>query len=163
MNAPKKIKFIQPVKKEEIAKYYTFADAILGEFKTGHTNSIEREAALCKKAVLCFNDINQKSFLDGNEVETPFLPKSQDPKIIAELIDKIVLSSEFRENLADLEFNFMKKLCEPNKAVVEWENVFQTTYKKFQTIEKKSSLFHIKMKKLFFDVGMMFSKKNIEN
>lgn len=163
LNAPKKIKFIQPIKKEEISKYYTFADAVLGEFKTGHTNSVEREAALCKKAVLCYNDIDQKSFLDGNEVETPFLPKSQDPEIIAELIDKIVSSSEFRENLAELEFNFMKKLCDPNKAVLEWENVFQTAYKKFQSIDKKSSFFNKKMKKLFFNVGIMFSQKNIES
>jgi hypothetical protein len=156
-NIPEKIKLIPPVKKENITKYYTLADAVLGELKTGHTNSIEREASLCKKAVLCFNDINQKTLLNGNEIETPFLPKSQEPKIIAELIDKIVTLTKFREDLAKKEYDFMKELCDPYNAANEWDNIFHITYEKYKKIDKNTSYLGKKMKKIFFYLITKFS------
>mgnify|MGYP000358971815 FL=1 len=84
------VTLIDKIPHSEIGKYYSFVDAVLGEMMTGHTNSIEREAALCKKPVLNYNDPNMKSFLDGKEISSPFLPQTQNINELSELIDKIV-------------------------------------------------------------------------
>lgn len=122
---PSNVYLIDKIKHEEMAKYYIFSDCILGEMKTGHTNSIEREAALCMKPILNYNDIESKAFLDGEEIETPFLPKSNDPKEIARIIDKIVVDKEFRDNLTKDENIFMKNLTDPQKTATEWEFIIK--------------------------------------
>jgi glycosyltransferase involved in cell wall biosynthesis len=120
---PSNVYLIDKIKHEDMGKYYVFADCILGEMKTGHTNSIEREAALCHKPILNYNNLETKSFLDGKELVTPFLPHSNHPKEIAKLIDKIVIDKKFCDTLAKKEYEFMKNLTDPQKTVGEWENL----------------------------------------
>jgi len=154
---PKNVRLIPKIRRDEIAKYYTFADAIIGEMNTGHTNSVEREAALCKKPVITFNDLKWKSKINGKEIESPFQPTSKDPKIIANIIDKTVESKEFREKLAEDEYTFMKELTDPSKAASEWDLLFEKMKLKHTTIQKNSSEINQIYKKLIFFVSNGFS------
>jgi glycosyltransferase involved in cell wall biosynthesis len=129
---PYNVYLIDSIKHEDMGRYYRYADCILGEMKTGHTNSIEREAALCHKPVLNYNDNKTKSFMDGKELITPFLPQSNEPIEIAKIIDRIVIDKEFRESLADKEYNFMKNLTDPQKTAMEWDNLIKKTIDKLQ-------------------------------
>ena len=58
---------------------------------------VEMEAVFSKKPVISYADPKIEIIIDKKKIESPFLPKSNDPKVIAELIDKIVESKEFRE------------------------------------------------------------------
>jgi len=147
---PNVVKLIDSIKHEDMPKFYAFADAILGEMETGHTNSIEREGSLCKKPVLNYNNLNMRVLIDGKEVNTPFLPTSKEPKKIAEVIDRVVTSKEFREKLAKQEFEFMKELADPKKAAKEWDNLFEKMFKQYETIDKNSSFFSKKMRLILF-------------
>ena len=129
---PSNVYLIDSIKHEDMGRYYTYADCVLGEMKTGHTNSIEREAALCHKPVLNYNDNRTKSFMDGKELITPFLPQSNEPIEIAKIIDRIVTDKEFRENLADKEYYFMKNLTDPEKTATEWDNLIKKILYKLQ-------------------------------
>ena len=81
--------------------------------KNGLGATIEREAAYCRIPVLQYADPKIK-FNTGDKISnSPFLPHSNDPEVVAELIDKIVTSKEFRENLVDQEFNFVKAVADP--------------------------------------------------
>jgi glycosyltransferase involved in cell wall biosynthesis len=122
---PSNVYLIDKIRYEDMGRYYTFADCILGEMKTGHTNSIEREAALCYKPILNYNDIQTRSFVDGEKIVTPFLPKSNNPTEIAKLIDRIVTDKKFRDNLTEEEHNFMQNLTDPEKTITEWENLIK--------------------------------------
>ena len=143
-NIPPMVTLIDKIPRSEIGKYYSFADAILGEMMTGHTNSIEREAALCKKPILNFNDPSMKSFLDGKEMNTPFLPLSQNIDEIAMLIDKIVESQEFRDELEKKEYEFMLNLTDIEKTAKEWDELFSRSYLKSKYV------FWKKIKSKFF-------------
>lgn len=154
---PKNVRLISKIKREEIVKYYAFADAIIGEMNTGHTNSVEREAALCKKTVITFNDLRWKSKIDGKEIESPFQPTSKEPKIIANIIDKTVENKEFREKLAEDEYIFMKELTDPFKTASEWDMLFEKMKLKYTTINKNSSGINQIFKKMIFFISNGFS------
>lgn len=127
---PSNVYLINKIKHEEMGNYYHFSDCVLGEMMTGHTNSIEREASLCHKPVLNYNSPDTRSLLDGIEISTPFLPRSNDPKEIAKIIDLVVSNKEFRNSLANKEFIFMKNLTDPIKTCLEWESLIKTTLSK---------------------------------
>lgn len=124
-NKPSNVRLIDKINYEDMGRYYKFADCILGEMNTGHTNSIEREAVLCYKPVLTYNNIQIKSLIDGIESITPFLPHSNHPKEIAKLIDKIVTDKKFRENLTEKEYLFIKNLTDPQKTALEFEKLIK--------------------------------------
>lgn len=124
-NKPENVYLIDKINYVDMGKYYTFADCILGEMNTGHTNSIEREAVLCFKPVLTYNNIQMKSLIDGKELVTPFLPHSNNPKEIAKLIDRIVSDKKFRESLTEREYIFIKNLTDPQKTALEFENIIK--------------------------------------
>ena len=57
-----------------------------------------------------FADPKIEIILDDKKINSPFLPKDNDPKTIAALIDKIVESKEFRDELWKSEFNIVKEI-----------------------------------------------------
>ena len=140
-NKPSQVKFIPLVERKELGKYIKFADAILGQLKSGIQGSIERDSAYCKKPVICYTNQKNTNIIDGNEVIPPFLPKSNKPEIVAELIDKIVESKDFRNNLIKKQYEFVCQLCDPEKVVNDWEQIFSRTKEKCKTINRKLSTF----------------------
>lgn len=138
-NKPEQIKLIPLLTREEIAKYYSFADGVLGDLKSGHANNIEREAALCRKPIVNYREPDRKYIIDRNEITSPFLPTKNDPESVAKLIDKIVDSEVFRKELAEQEYHFILEIGDPEKAGNEWDKLFEKIYSKYGIIKNKSS------------------------
>ena len=153
-NAPSQVKFIPLIDHKDLGKYFAAVDAIMGQMKTGVQGGIEREAAFCKRPVLCYSDPNKKTILDGKEIESPFLPKSRDPNELARLIDKIVESKEFQDDLATKQYEYIKNLSTPELVMKDWEHVFESLNKKYKTINRKTS-FYAKMINYF---GLSFER-----
>ena len=165
---PSQISFIPIIKREDMARYYAYADAILGQMRAGIQGAIEREAVFCKKPVITYCDPDMKTIIDGKEITPTFLPNSRDPNKLAELIDKVVESKEFREKLLEEEYKFVSAQGNPDKAAADWDNLFESTFKKYKSIRRNSP--HIKIKFLNF-VSFLFEtfvynitmkKKNIQ-
>jgi glycosyltransferase involved in cell wall biosynthesis len=140
-NAPSQVKFIPLIDHKDLGKYFAAVDVIMGQMRSGDISGIEREAAFCKKPVLSYSDPNKKTILDGKEVESPFLPKSKNPNELAKLIDKIVESKEFRDDLAMKEYVYIKNLSTPELVMKDWESVFEKLNKKYKTINRKTSFY----------------------
>ena len=79
--------------------YYQWSDAIIGNLRIGSFEYVELEAVMCQKPVISFTDKKIKIILDGREIESPFIPENNDPKNIAKIIDKFVLSDQFRQDV----------------------------------------------------------------
>lgn len=152
-NIPPQVKFIPVIKRDEVARYYAFADAVLGQMRFGSLGGIEREAALCKKAVIHYYNLNSTYFLDGIDVAAPFLPNSNDPLEIAKTIDMVVQSREFRDRLAKDEYEFVRNLTDPQKTAIDWDNFFETCYKKHKSIKKNSSSLTNQLNRILFTLG----------
>ena len=146
---PPQVKLIPLIKREMLPQYYAFADAIIGQIGLGTQANVEREAVFCKKPVIHYPDPKIKYIINGREVTAPFLPETKDPRDLANIIDKVVESKEFRERLAEEEFNFIKELCDPDKCAKKWDDVFEMVCKKQKTICKNSS-YMVKKFRLFF-------------
>jgi glycosyltransferase involved in cell wall biosynthesis len=153
-NRPPQVKIIPLIKREEISKYYMFADAIIGAMgDCCHEGCVEREAVMCGKPVLSYHDIKDKYIINGKELETPFVPKSQDPKELAELIDRIVVDSVFQKKLAEEENEFIKEVANPIKAAELWDSIFEDVYQKFGGIKQNSMKIFVKFRNLYFQVA----------
>lgn len=159
---PPQVKLIPPIRRDEIARYYMFADAVLGQMRTGVLGSVEREAAFCKKPVIHFYDLNNKYIIDGKAVTTPFLPNSNDPAEIAKIMDEVVTSKQFRDNLAENEHEFVKELFDPIKTTQEWDDLFESLHLKYGTIKKNSPPYVIKLRKMFFVLGYITNLNRIK-
>ena len=142
---PDQVKFIPLVKRNELPKYYAFADAVMGQMRAGGQGAVEREAAFCKKPVICYTDPKQTVIIDGEEISPPFLPKSKDPQTLARLIDRIVDSKEFRQELVDSQYAYIQNLSEPDKVVSEWEKIFEKEFNKYRTINRKTNYLILKL------------------
>jgi len=136
---PTQVKLIPLIERKELGKYFMFADAILGNMRSGFPQGIERDAAYCKRPVIAYCDVNQPMVVDGEKIIPPFLPDTDNPKRIAEIIDKIVLDEKFRNELAEKEYEYIKKISDPNIVIDEWENVFSRVIKKYKIIDRKYS------------------------
>lgn len=152
---PPQVKFIPLIKRDELARYFVFVDAIIGQMRSGAQGAIERDAVLCKKPVVTYTDPDRPTFLDGKEILPPFLPRSKDPQELALLIDKIVTSKEFREKLANEEYEFVKNLSHPDYVVAEWEQIFEKYFTEYKTITKKTSSI---CKKLEYVITLLLEK-----
>ena len=114
---PKQVKLIPMMGREELARYYAFTDAVIGQMKIGIGAAVEREAAMCKKPVLQYSNPDMRYMINGNEVSEPFLPKSQDPQELADLIDnhqnllqeKMHVRVELNIDISYEEANFIKE------------------------------------------------------
>ncbi len=137
-NLPEQVKLIPLIKREELSKHIVWADAILGQI-TGVTGGIERDSAFCKKPVIHYIDPNLPSLIDGEEIIPGFEPKSKDPNVIAKLIDEVVTSEECRKKLVQKQYEYVKKQCEPEYVIRDWENLFEKMIKKYPSINRKNS------------------------
>ena len=157
-NRPTQVQLVEKINRTDLPNYYKFADGILGDMQSGLLNNIEREAALCKRPVVCFYDPNNRSYFDNKEIVPPFKPNSNNPKKIAELIDKVVSSKEYREQLSKLEYDFVKEIGDPHKAANEWEELFQKLIISHKSIKRNSPKIKIKLRFLLFFIGIAIRK-----
>ncbi|MGI0009814.1 MAG: hypothetical protein ACREAE_00245 [Nitrosopumilaceae archaeon] len=161
---PPQVKLIPLIKREDMPKYYVVADAILGQMGPVGTNGgIEREAVFCKRSVLHYADPKIKYIIDGKEMAAPFLPNSREPEKLAELIDKVVESKEFREKLLEEEYEFVKELADPYKAGTELDELFEDLFKKHKSIKRNSSVIKIKFRLMYFLIINRLYLKKIKN
>ena len=144
-NAPKQVTFIPIMTREELGRYMVFADAVLGQV-SGIQADIERSGALCKKAVIHYANPKRMYIINGKKVTSPFLPHSNDPKVIAETIDRVVTDKEFREKLADEEYKFVMALSDPNMIASQWDELFEKMNQKYKKAAKNSSKLKIKLR-----------------
>lgn len=161
-NIPPQVKFIPVIKRDEVARYYTFADAVLGQMRFGSLGGIEREAALCKKPVIHYYNLSNTYLIDGVCIAAPFLPNSNDPLEIAKTIDTIVQSREFRDKLAESEYEFVRNLTDPQKTAHDWDNFFEACYKKCKSIKKNSFFLTKKFNRVLFTTGYILHSKIIK-
>ena len=158
---PPQVKLVPMIKREDMARYYNYADAILGNMRIGAYALVELEAINCKKPVLQYTNKKMKIFAGQKELESPMLPTSNDPYIIAETIDKIVLDKEFREKLLDKEVEFAKEISDPQKVAEWWDKFFTEIHEKYPKIRKKSSSFNIKLRMMFILIANRLYLKKI--
>ena len=135
---PPQIRLIPTINKKDIPKYYTFADAVIANLFIGTFELVGLESIMCGTPVIQYTNKQRKIIIDGNEIDSPFLPFSNDPKDIAETIDKIVDSDEFREKLLNEEQKFVKIISDPKKCAEWWDKLFEKTYQEKKSIRKNS-------------------------
>lgn len=123
-NRPKNVRLVPVFNRKEIPRAYAAVDAIFGQLMNGLGATVEREAVMCMKPVIQYADPKFKFQINGKDEISPFLPQSNKPKVIAELIDNIVRSKEFRDNLLEKEYDFIKKIADPKMIAQLWENLF---------------------------------------
>jgi len=161
-NKPTQVKLIPMIDNPEMGKYYSYADAIMGQLARGVFGNVEREAGFCKKPIICYSNPNYTYILDGKNVESPFLPTVNDPKSIAEIIDKVVESKQFREKLAQEEHVFLKEISDPIKWASIWDNLFDECYSKIKSIRKNSPKNKILSRKFLYIIGKLLHFGNIK-
>ena len=161
-NLPPQVELIPMIKRKDMPSYYCRADAVIGNLIIGSFENVELEAVICKKPVISFTDKSFKIILEGIELQSPFLPESNDPKIIAKIIDKIVLSEDFRETLYQQEYEFVKEITDPIKAAEWWDSLFEESIRKFSSINRKSSTISVKFRILLFLIANRLYYKKIK-
>ena len=157
-NPPKQVTFIPIMPRDELGRYMVFADAVLGQV-SGIQADVERSGALCKKAVIHYANPKRMYIINGKKVPSPFLPHSNDPKVIAETIDRVVTDKEFREKLADEEYKFVMALSEPNMIARQWDELFEKMNQKFKKASKNSSKLEIKLRVLGYLIANALRRK----
>lgn len=161
---PKQIRFIETMSRKKLAEEYSKSDAILGQMKAGHLGAIERESAYYKKPIIAFNDVNTDYIIQGKKVSSPFVPTKNDPQSIAKIMDTIVSSKEFREDLAQNEHNFVKEITDPKKTAEAWDNLFEEFTNSCNTISRNSSRIRIFFRLFsFLFINKLYWKKIVRN
>ena len=161
-NLPPQVELIPMIKRKDMPNYYDWADAVIGNLIIGSFEYVELEAVICKKPVISFTDKSLKIILEGTELQSPFLPESNDPKIIAEIIDKMVLSEDFRETLYQQEYEFVKEITDPIKTAEWWDSLFEESIRKHSSINRKSSAISVKFRMLLFLIANRLYYKKLE-
>ena len=93
--------------------------------------------------------------VNGEELTCPYLPNLSGPEKLAETIDKIVEDESFRQKLLQKELDFVNKISEPIKCAEIWDQLFEKTYQRVGTINKKSSGF----KKILDNISIYLGEK----
>ena len=161
-NIPKQVTLIPMIKYTEMARYYNFADAVIGNLFIGNHEIVALEGVLCKKPVISYTDPNTKIVVDGNEIKSPFLPTSKNPKEVAKIIDMIVSSPEKRNNLFKKEYDYVTEVTDPEKCVRWWDNLFEEIISENKTIHKNSSKLSISFRKIVFLIGNRLYVKKLK-
>lgn len=162
-NIPPQVHLVPMIKRSDMAKYYNFADAVLGNMKLGSHTLSEFEGVMCNKPVIQYSNPDMKIIIDGKEIESPFLPHSNEPNRIAEIIDMVVESKQFRDKLFEEEFKFVKEVGNPVKYAEWWDNFFEEQTKKYKSIKKNSLRIKIQLRMLFFLLANRLYFKKIKN
>ena len=157
------VKLIPMIKRNEITKYYTWADAVIGNLRIGDFENIELESIFCKKPVINYADKSIQYILENKQVESPFLPTSNEPKEIAKVIDKVVESKQFRDDLLKREREFVLEIANAEKIAKWWDSLFEQMVIKHKSIHKNSSKFTLKLNLILFLMGNRLYSKKIKN
>jgi glycosyltransferase involved in cell wall biosynthesis len=160
-NPPKQVKFVPIMPREELGRYMVFADAILGQV-SGIQADVERSGALCKKAVVHYANPERMYIVNDKIIPSPFLPHSNEPKMIAETIDKIVTNKEFREKLAQEEYEFVMNLSEPNMIAKQWDELFEKMNRKYHGAVRGTSKFRLKLRVIGYLIANRLHRKKIK-
>ena len=160
---PEQVKFIPIIKRSEIARYYTFADAVIANLFFGVFELVGLESVMCGTPVIQYTDKEKKINVNGTELESPFQPFSKDPKSIAKTIDSIVESKEFREELLNKEYEISKEITDPYKAAQWWDSFFEESVRKHKTITKHTPKIILKLKLWSFLIANRLYAKKIFN
>jgi len=150
------------IQRKDMPRYYKFADAVIGNMRIGTYGLVELEGVFCKTPVIQYTDPSMKIIVNGKDVKSPFLPYSNDPKTIAEVIDNIVTSKDFRDELMQKEYNFVKEIADPEKVAAWWDDLFEDLVKKHKSIKKNSSPIRIKLRMLYFLIANRLYYKKIK-
>jgi len=159
-NLPKKMKLIPMIKWEDMPSYYSWADAVMGQMRFRH-GAIEREAIICGTPVLQYGDSEEKFLIGDKEYEAKFLPKSRDPNILANTIDKLVNDGKFRDQLYAEELEFVKMLTNSELIGSKWDDIFEHLHKKHKKIDNPNSkliIFLMNLSSKFFE-KVIYKKK----
>lgn len=156
---PKKVRFIPLIKREELGEYIVGVDGVIGQMRAGVQGGIEREAAFCKKPVICYTNTENPTIIDDEKIIPPFLPQSNEPEEIARIIDKVVESKEFREELAQKEYEYAKKISDPELVSKDWENIFDKILKESKTLDRKLSIFNKLENFIILTIEKIYIKK----
>jgi len=159
---PPQVTLVPMINRSDMSRYYTFADAVIGNMRNGIYALIELEAAMCRRPVIQYTDPNMKIIAHGKEIKSPFLPTSNDPKIIAEVIDKVVTSEDFRKKLVEEQHKFVKEITDPEKIAAWWDSFFEDLVKKHRSIRKKSPWIRTKLRCMFFLIANRLYFKKIK-
>ena len=151
-NLPRQVKLIPMIRRDELANYLVWADAIMGQI-SGVTGAVERDAAFCKKPVIHYVNPNKPSLIDGREIIPGFEPKSSEPHVVAETIDKVVTSKEYREKLIQEQYDYVKQISDPELVMRDWENLFEKIIEKHPSINRKDSNFSLKLQNLLSNLA----------
>ena len=157
---PKQVKLIPMIKRNEITKYYAWADAVIGNLRMGYFENIELEAIFCKKPVISYVNKSIQYILENKQLESQFLPTSNEPKEIAKVIDRVVESKEFRDNLLKKEREFVLEIANAEKIAQWWDSLFEQMVTKHKSIHRNSSKFALKFNLMLFLIGnRLYAKK----
>ena len=160
---PKNVKLIPMIERKKMPDFYNFADAILGNMKIGTWELVEFEGVLCGKPVLSYASPLQKFLVKGNLIQSPFLPNSNDPIMIAKIIDEIVISQKFRSQLYEDEKKFVLESTDKDWIGDWWDNLFEKYYKKTGGIRKNSSFLSIKIRLISYLLANRLYWKKLKN
>lgn len=153
---PKKLEYIPLINREDIAKYYSFADAIISSIGLDYPEGVAIEGTLCGKPVISYSNRNTKYLLDQKEMISPFLPNSKNPCDLASLMDHIVSSKDFRMELAKKENEFIQALTNFDETGKRWDDLFEEFNKKYPKISKGISKFSLNRRLVILGLGKLF-------
>ena len=159
---PSQIKLIPMIKRKKMPEYYSFADAVIGNMIVGTWELVDLEGVMCGKPVLSYSDPNHKLLVKGNYVQSSFLPDSNKPEDIAKIIDKVVSSKEFRDELFENERKFVSNSTDKEWVSNWWDELFETFSQKYGKIHKNSSSISIKIRMGLFLIGNRLYWKKIK-
>ncbi len=154
---PENVILISLIPHEKMAKYYHFADAILGQMG-GWPGGIEREASFCKRPVICYTNVKFKIEINGEQKSAPFLPLSKNPEELSNIIDKIVTCKSFREKYANDCYDFIKKTCDPVLIAKMWDKLFMDYFIKSRQKKSKPKL---KLRLILFLLSYLSNPKKV--
>ena len=157
---PKQVKLIPMIKRNEITKYYAWADAVIGNLRMGFFENIALEAIFCKEPVISYVNKSIQYILENKQLESQFLPTSNEPKEIAKVIDRVVESKEFRDNLLKKEREFVLEIANAEKIAQWWDSLFEQMVTKHKSIHRNSSKSALKFNQMLFLIGnRLYAKK----
>ena len=159
---PSQIKLIPMIKRKKMPEYYSFADAVIGNMIVGTWELVDLEGVMCGKPVLSYSDPNHKLLVKGNYIQSSFLPDSNKPEDIAKIIDKVVSSKEFRDELFENERKFVSNSTDKEWVSNWWDELFETFSQKYGKIHKNSSSISIKIRMGLFLIGNRLYWKKIK-
>jgi len=159
---PSQVKLIPMIQRKKMPEYYNFSDAIIGNMRIGTWELVDLEGVMCGKPVLSYSDLNHKLLIKGNYTKSAFLPHSNKPEDIAKIIDEIVSSKEFRDELFENERKFVSNSTDKEWISNWWDELFETFSQKYENIHKNSSSISIKIRMGLFLIGNRFYWKKIK-